>query len=103
MGLCAGTEEGGFVVGDVVCVGWDDNTKVSYDKSVTIITIKRKLTSRQSNVALLVLIGYCRKRIGMCAGDGGMGAGAEQEDRFVVRLEDEYLNVKGGLRLSSTS
>ena len=77
MGLCVATEEGGFVVGDVVCVGWEDNTKVSYNKSVTIITIKRKLTSRQSNVALLVLIGYSCKRIGMCAGDGGMGAGAK--------------------------
>ena len=98
--MCAATEEGGFVVGDVVCVGWDDDTKVSYDKSVTSITIKRKLTSRQSNVALLVLIGYVRERIGMCAGDGGMGAGAE-EDGFVVRLEDG-LNVEGGLRLSST-
>ena len=101
--MCAATEEGGVVVGDGVCVGWDEDTKVSYDKSVTSITIKRKLTSRQSNVALLVLIGYVRERIGMCAGDGGMGAGAEQEDGFVVRLEDEYLNVKGGLRLSSTS
>ena len=75
--MCAGTEEGGFVVGDVVCVGWEDDTKVSYDKSVTIITIKQKLTSRQSNIALLVLIGHGHEWIGMCAAteEGGVIVG----------------------------
>ena len=31
IGMCAGTEEGGFVVGDGVYVGWDEDMKVSYD------------------------------------------------------------------------
>ena len=40
--MCAGTEEGGFLVSDGVWVGWDKDTKVNYNKNghVTSIMIK---------------------------------------------------------------